>query len=227
MKKKEMTLPGALMAICPSFAKKQRTQAAGISSVHLHRGCSVAFVKMKILSLVLLLMSNVTIAVASGYGLQHVKNTHSIAAKAGTGWGQTCDVGFSYAYQFHHRWAVQTNIDYEFGSFKPYGGYRGFRFAPGAEAMVWQPCRFLYMHLSSHFIWGWDWWTNRLSEENSEGDSGTLVGCDLGFNLEFYAIPELSFTLGVAQEFRHSWLTTESYHYFTPLFTVGVKYNIR
>ena len=225
MKKKEKTLPGALsIAISPSFANKQSTQAAGIPSVQTHGGRPVAFEKKSLLMFVLLLLTNV--AMASGYGLQHVKNTHSIGLRAGTGWGQTYDLGISYNYQFHHRWAVQACVDYERGSFKPYGGYQGFRFAPGAEAMVWQPCRFMYLHLGSHFIWGWDWWTNRLSE-GKEGDNGTLVGCDLGFNLEFYAMPELSFTLGAEQQFRYSWLNAEKYAYFTPLFSVGVKYNIR
>lgn len=167
----------------------------------------------------------VSTAFAADFGLQHVKGINSIGVRAGTGWGNTFDVGLTYNYQFHRRWTVQVNADYERGLFKPYAGYQGFRLAPGAEAMVWQPCRFMYLHLNSHFIWGWDWWNNRLGEGIS--DNGTLVGCDLGFNLEFYALSELSFTLGAAQEFRYSWLSQENYHYFAPLFTVGIKYNIQ
>ena len=167
-----------------------------------------------------------SVQAAGDFGLQHVKGINSLGLRAGTGWGNTFDVGMTYNYYFHRRWSLSVEADYEHDYFKPYALYNGFRIAPGAEAMVWQATSWLYLHLNAHLLWGWDWWENRL-EENAGKDNGTLLGCDLGFNLEFYAIPDLSFTLGAGQQFRHSWLKEEKYYYFTPLFQVGVRYNIR
>ena len=160
----------------------------------------------------------------AGVGLRHVAGVKSVGVTAGTGWGNTFDIGFTQNYQVHRRWSVSVELDYERGRFKPDAEYQAFTLKPGVEAMVWQPCSWLYLHLYGHLVWGWDWW-NDLRVYGSK-DDGTAVGCDLGFNLEFYPINELSILLSARQNFKCAWLHQEKDLYFSPLFQLGLRYHI-
>ena len=189
------------------------------------------YMKKRILTMFgsLALMSVPNAAVAGDFGLQHVKGIHTVGARAGTGWGNTFDAGLSYGYQLHRHWAIQVRADYEKGVFRPLSDYQGFRMAPGVEAMVWNPRTWFYLHLNAHLLWGWDWWSCQIYNKipANRADNGTLLGCDAGFSLDFYPRPEWSLSVGVSQEFRHSWLQSDKYPYFAPCFYLGFYYHIR
>jgi hypothetical protein len=159
----------------------------------------------------------------SPLNLLHIKGTHAVGFRTGTGWGDTFDVGLSYHYYFHRRWSVMGNIDYEKGFFDK-SGFWCVNFMPGIEAALWQPTRWLYLHGTANAIVGYDRWDNPDMQKSSDGAS---LGVALGFNLEFYALPQLSFTLAAQQGWKYSFLNTKDTHYFCPLFTVGLRYNIQ
>ena len=181
---------------------------------------------MKQKFLFLILFSAITLcAHSSNVRLRHVAGIKSFGLTAGTGWGNTFDVGVTHNWYFHRRWSVSIEADYERGVFKPYAGFQSFAVRPGMEAMVWQPCSWLYLHLFGHAVWGWDWWSDRF--DTSMADNGTSLGCDLGFNLDFYPISELSILLSARQGFKCAWLQTEKNTYFSPLFQLGIRYHIK
>lgn len=165
---------------------------------------------------------------AERYGLTHVKGINTVGVKAGTGWGDTFDVGLTYQYYFHRQWSFITAVDYERGMFDK-SGYQSVRLMPGVEYAVWQPSTWLYLHLTGNVIGSYDIWDNPAMQDRY---SGFGTGLALGFNLEFYALPELSFTLGAQQGWEYTWLKDPAgnnlgYNYFFPNFSIGIRYNIR
>ncbi len=160
---------------------------------------------------------------ASKLSLLHIKNTHAIGLTAGTGWGDTFHVGGTYHYYFHRRWSVVGFLDYERGFFEK-SGFQCINFMPGIEAAIWQPANWLYIHAMGAAIIGWDNWQNTdmmLSRQ------GPCVGLALGLNFEFYALPQLSFTLGAGQSWKYCFLSGGDTNYFSPKFSAGIRYNIQ
>lgn len=160
---------------------------------------------------------------AQGLGLRHVKGIHTVGVRGGTGWGDTFIVGISHQYYFHKQWSYVTHIDYERGMFNK-SGFNAVNLMPGVEGCVWNPTTWLYLHLTGNAILGWDFWQQK---DMVAKDNGFAVGVALGFNLEFYAMPELSFTIAAQQGWKYSFLKNGDYNYFCPLFSAGIKYNIR
>lgn len=174
-------------------------------------------------SWLLLTISIAPLWAVSPLSLLHIKDTHTVGLRAGTGWGDTFDVGLSYHYYFHRRWSVVGAFDYEKGFFEK-SGFWCVNFMPGIEGAIWQPTRWLYLHGTANALVGYDHWENKDLNKYSHGAS---VGLALGINLEFYALPQLSFTLAAQQGWKYSFLNTGYTHYFCPLFTAGVRYNIQ
>lgn len=162
-------------------------------------------------------------ASSSRLSLLHVKNTHTIGLSAGTGLGDTFHVGFSYQYYFHRRWSVVGFLDYERGVFEK-SGFWSTNFMPGIEAAIWQPANWLYIHATAAAIVGLDHWQNQDMALSSQGPS---VGLGIGLNFEFYALPQLSFTLAARQDWKYSFLSTGGTNYFSPKFSAGIRYNIQ
>lgn len=159
---------------------------------------------------------------AQGLRLTHVKGINSVGLRAGTGWGNTWDVGLSYNYYWGRHWSFVTNVDYESGKFGK-SNFSGICVAPGVEASVWHPTTWMYLHLTGAANVGYDWWYNTDMQQATNGFS---LGAALGFNLEFYAMRELSFIVAAQQSWRYSWLNETNTNYFSPLFSVGIRYNI-
>lgn len=159
----------------------------------------------------------------SPLNLLHIKDTHAVGIRAGTGLGDTFNVGLSYQYYFHRRWSVIAHVDYEKGFFDK-SGFWCVNVMPGVEAALWQPTRWLYLHANAQAIAGYDCWNNADMQISSQG---IAVGACLGINLEFYALPQLSFTLAAQQGWKYSFLDSGDTHYFCPLFSAGVRYNIQ
>lgn len=174
-----------------------------------------------------------TLAPAAAFAAEsngtHVRGVHSVGVRGGTGWGNTFDVGVTYQYYFARRWSFFAAFDYERGAFNR-AGYQGFRLSPGAEFAVWQPTTWLYLHLTGNILGSYDLWDNDVVNGHYQGGG---IGLALGFNLEFYALPELSFTLAAQQGWQYEWLRERNtgeklgMNYFLPLFSLGIKYNIR
>ena len=186
---------------------------------------SILFLMMKkfIFSCALLALCLAPTWAVSPLNLLHIKGTHAVGVRAGTGWGDTFDIGLSYQYYFHRRWSVVGFIDYERGIFDK-SGFWCVNFTPGIEAALWQPTNWLYIHATANALLGYDKWENTELKKNSEGVG---IGLALGVNMEFYALPQLSFTLAAQQGWKYSFLSTENTQYFSPLFTAGVRYNIQ
>ncbi|MCQ2351556.1 MAG: conjugal transfer protein TraO [Paludibacteraceae bacterium] len=155
--------------------------------------------------------------------LSHIKGMHTIGVRAGTGLGNTFDVGILYQYHFARRWSFATNIDYEQGAFEK-SKYFGVKVAPGVLCSVWHPTSWFYLHLLGDVNLGYDNWKN--PDINSQSD-GFTMGLDLGLNLEFFAIPELSFVLQAQEGWNWGFYNKGGYNYFHPLFSLGIKYNIK
>lgn len=155
--------------------------------------------------------------------LTHIKGIHAIGVRGGTGLGDTFDVGVMYQYHFSRRWSFITSVDFEKGVFKN-AGYWSIRALPGVECSVWHPASWFYLHLIGDVNLGYDNWENADIERKA---SGFALGLDLGFNLEFYAVPQLSFVLQAQQGWNWGFYNTGGYNYFHPLFSVGIKYNIK
>lgn len=179
--------------------------------------------KKLITSWLLLTLCVAPLWAVSPLNLLHIKDTHSVGLRAGTGWGDTFNAGLSYQYYFHQRWSVVANIDYEKGFFDK-SGFWCVNLMPGVEAALWQPARWLYLHATGNAIVSYDRWDNADMGINSQG---IAVGVALGINFEFYALPQLSFTLAAQQGWKYSFLDTGHSHYFCPLFSAGVRYNIQ
>lgn len=179
--------------------------------------------KKLITSWLLLTLCVAPLWAVSPLNLLHIKDTHSVGLRAGTGWGDTFNAGLSYQYYFHQRWSVVANIDYEKGFFDK-SGFWCVNLMPGVEAALWQPARWLYLHATGNAIVSYDRWDNADMGINSQG---IAVGVALGINLEFYALPQLSFTLAAQQGWKYSFLDTGHSHYFCPLFSAGIRYNIQ
>lgn len=156
-------------------------------------------------------------------GLQHVKGMSSVGVYGGTGWGNCFNVGATYNYLFHNRWSVSADLAYERGVFDR-SGFQGISLKPGVEAMVWHPATWFYLHLDGGAIVCYDMWKQKDTMEN---DNGVGVGAYLGFNLDFTVIPQLSIIVRAEQDWRYTWLKSGGYNYFSPLFGIGLKYNIR
>ncbi len=171
----------------------------------------------------LLLLLPPVYATSSRLSLIHVKNTHSIGLSAGTGWGDTFNIGFSYQYYFHRRWSVVGFFDYERGLFEK-SGFWCVNLMPGIEAALWQPTNWLYLHSNMAAIVGYDTWFNNDMQLATQGPA---VGVALGVNLEFYALPQLSFTIGAQQGWKYSFLSTGNTNYFSPNFSASIRYNIQ
>lgn len=154
--------------------------------------------------------------------LSHIKGVHDIGVRAGTGLGQTFDIGVLYQYHFSRRWSFVTNVDFEKGKFQN-AGYWGVRAAPGAACSVWHPTSWFYLHLLGDINLGYDSWNNPDTKSKS---NGFTMGLDLGINFEFYALSELSFVLQAQQGWNWGFYSS-GYNYFHPLFSLGVKYNIK
>lgn len=154
--------------------------------------------------------------------LTHVKGVHAVGLRAGTGIGKTFDAGITYNYYWGKHWSVSALVDVETGRYEK-SSFTGLTLAPGVEAAVWHPTTWLYLHLNGHFNVGYDWWNNK---DSGQSVSGAQVGCDLGMNFEFYALPSLSFTISAQENFNYGFYDTGDYYYFRPLFMVGVRYNI-
>ncbi|MBO4370759.1 MAG: hypothetical protein J5808_05300 [Paludibacteraceae bacterium] len=176
--------------------------------------------KLILLSGVLLLASSPSFADSQ---LTHAAGIHSVQVHGGCSVGNTWDAGLDYQYRFHKNWALDIPVDYEWGTFNR-SDFGGFRLSPGAETSVWQICSWLYLNLNARMVLGYDIWKN---PDMQAVDKGFALGASAGFNLEFFAIPELSVTLAASQSWKYTWLTSGPYNYFSPLFTVGFKYNIR
>lgn len=159
----------------------------------------------------------------SPLNLLHIKGTHTVGFRTGTGWGDTFDIGLSYQYYFHRRWSVVGLFEFEKGFFDK-SGFWGINVAPGIEAALWQPTQWLYLHGTANMLVGYDRWENKDLVTNSQG---ATIGIALGVNAEFYALPQLSFTLAAQQGWKYSFLSTGNTNYFCPLFTAGVRYNIQ
>lgn len=155
--------------------------------------------------------------------LSHIKGMHAIGFRAGTGLGQTFDVGLHYQYHFSRRWSYTTDVDFEKGRFEK-ADFWGVKVYPGVECSVWHPASWFYLHLLGDINLGYDNWTNNDIQKLS---SGFTLGVDLGVNFEFYAIPELSFVLQAQQGWNWGFYNTGGYNYFHPLFSLGIKYNIK
>lgn len=178
---------------------------------------------LAIFTALILLPCNISAKSSKEFGLTHVKGINSVGLRAGTGWGNTFDVGLSYQYYFHRRWSFITNVDYERGVFNK-SGFQAVTLTPGVEASVWHPISWLYIHLHANALVSYDMWEQKDMMENS---NGVGVGVVAGFNLEFYTMPELSITVGAQQSWRYTWLPTGDNNYFSPLFSIGLRYNIR
>lgn len=176
---------------------------------------------------VLLLMAAFSVCIAgSAYAsspLSHIKGMHAIGIRGGTGLGNTFDVGAMYQYHFSRRWSFTANVDYEKGAFSN-AGFWSVKVLPGVECSVWHPASWFYLHLTGDINLGYDNWSN---SDIGRSASGFALGLDLGFNLEFYAVPSLSFVLQAQQGWNWGFYDTGGYNYFHPLFSVGVKYNIK
>ena len=159
----------------------------------------------------------------TNFGLRHVKGVHTLGVRGGTGWGNTFDVGVSHQYYFHNTWSYVTHLDYERGVFNK-SGFNAVNLMPGVEGCVWNPNTWFFLHLTGNAILGWDFWDQ---PEMQVSDNGFALGVAFGFNLEFYVMPELSFTVAAQQGWKYSWLQNGGYNYFCPLFSAGIKYNIR
>lgn len=155
--------------------------------------------------------------------LSHIKGMHAIGVRAGTGLGQTFDVGLHYQYHFSKRWSVMADVDFEKGKFEN-AGYWGVKVYPGVECSVWHPASWFYLHLLGDINLGYDDWENK---EINQRSSGFTMGLDLGLNFEFYAVPELSFVLQAQEGWNWGFYDTGGYNYFHPLFSLGIKYNIK
>lgn len=180
--------------------------------------------KKKIFSVGLLLAIGIaSLWALSPLNLLHIKDTHAVGVRAGTGLGDTFNVGLSYQYYFHRRWSVIANVDYEKGFFDK-SGFWCVHVMPGVEAALWQPTNWLYLHATAKAIAGYDHWENADMQLSSQG---MAVGACLGVNLEFYALPQLSFALSAEQRWKYSFLSDQNIHYFSPLFSAGIRYNIQ
>lgn len=171
----------------------------------------------------LLLFIVMSFSVYGKTNLTHIQGINSIGLRAGTGFGNSWDVGLSYNYYWAKYWSFSTNIDFEKGKFEK-SDFMGLSLSTGVEAAVWQPLTWMYLHLYGHAIIGWDWWNNSDMSINS---NGVTVGCDLGLNLEMYVIPELSFVLSAQENFNYGFYYTGHYYYFRPLFSTGMRFHIK
>lgn len=148
-------------------------------------------------------------------------SSHSIGVRGGTGWGNSFVAGLSYQYHFNDKLSYITYLDYENGKFNK-SRFHSINIKPAVEYTVWRPKDWFALNLGGGLILAYDIWNNYYG-----GDKGIAIGAELGLNLEFYAIPELSFTLGAQQGWKYSFLQNGDYNYFCPLFSAGIKYNIR
>lgn len=155
--------------------------------------------------------------------ISHIKGMNAIGFRAGTGLGQTFDVGVLYQYHFSKRWSFLVNVDFEKGKFKN-ADFWGIKVYPGVECSVWHPVSWFYLHLLGDMNLGYDDWRNRDIDKTT---SGFVLGLDLGMNFEFYAIPQLSFVLQAQQGWDWGFYKSGGYNYFHPLFSLGIKYNIK
>lgn len=155
--------------------------------------------------------------------LTHAAGIHSVQLHGGCSVGHTWDLGVDYQYRFHQSWAFVLPLDYEKGTYKK-SQFSAVNASPGVEASVWQICSWLYLNLHAQMVLGLDHWYN---PDMQLTDQGFALGASLGGNLEFFAMPELSFTLSAAQTWKYTWFSLGGEQYFVPLFTLGIKYNIR
>ena len=176
-----------------------------------------------ITAFILLAGTACSLTVYAASPLTHIKGVHAVGLRGGTGLGDTFDVGVMYQYHFSRRWSVLASVDFEKGVFKN-AGYWSVRALPGVECAVWHPVSWFYLHLSGDVNIGYDSWENI---DIGRTASGFSLGLDLGFNMEFYAVPQLSFVLQAQQGWNWGFYDTGGYNYFHPLFSVGIKYNIK
>ncbi|MCQ2369280.1 MAG: conjugal transfer protein TraO [Paludibacteraceae bacterium] len=155
--------------------------------------------------------------------ISHIKGMNAIGFRAGTGLGQTFDVGILYQYHFSKRWSFLANVDFEKGKFQN-ADFWGIKVYPGVECSVWHPASWFYLHLIGDINMGYDNWENKDIDKKT---SGFVLGLDLGVNFEFYAIPQLSFVLQAQQGWDWGFYNTGGYNYFHPLFSLGIKYNFK
>lgn len=179
--------------------------------------------KKRFLLLAATLFITITECVYANSPLSHINGMHAIGVRGGTGLGNTFDVGVLYQYHFSRRWSFVTNVDFEKGVFDG-SRYWSVRALPGVECSVWHPASWFYLHLTGDVNLGYDSWDGI---DTGRKTSGFALGLDLGFNLEFYAVPSLSFVLQAQQGWNWGFYSTGGYNYFHPLFSLGIKYNIK
>lgn len=172
-----------------------------------------------------LLMLGISAISAADLRLIHVKGIHSIGARVGTALFNTWNVGVNYNYCMHRRWVFNTGVDYEQGKFGQ-SLYRGITLSPGAEFVVWQPCSWLFINLTSNVNLAWDEWEHK---ELSSREDAFAVGGSVGFNLEAYVSQHISLLLQAQQNlmYRCETPTLSGEFYCRPLFSLGVRAHIR
>lgn len=156
-------------------------------------------------------------------GLRHIEGFQYVGVGVYTGWGDSFTVDATYGYLFHNRFSVFGTFSYERGHFRK-SVFQSFDLKPGVEGMAWSPVDWFYLHFNAGVLVSYDMWRQK---DFSASNNGFGMGVFGGVSFDFYINRNFSIAVKAEQDWRYTWLKDGGYNYFSPLFGVSFRYNIR